>query len=100
MIDSVQKPPSAWKESGRKVLEVQTKHNPQEPVQGFQERESKSGTPAVAQLSPSHRYVDSLRSSHGDYEITPKPNEIVFSGIDFKSTKNVITKHHLDDSET
>lgn len=69
-------------------------------------KDTKSGLnlPA-ARLSPANRYIEwqettSLKSSQAEFEITPKPNEIVFTGVGFKPTKSVITKHHLDDTET
>ncbi len=47
-------------------------------------------------ISPSGSHI---KRSKLDYEITPKPNEIIPPPIDFSANRNFITRHHLDDSQ-
>jgi len=101
-----QRPPSAWKENLKKIPEIQSTPETQGHSQVSNEKDIRpSANQPAARLSPAHRYIEwqevgSLRSSQAEYQITPKPNEIVFTGVDFKASKSVITKHHLDDTET
>jgi hypothetical protein len=91
-----QKPPSARKEIEKRGSELRVSQL--ENIQENNSREQK-----LARQSPSNRYIEWQEGSIGtmkdEYGLTPKPNEIVFTGIETRGLKNTVTRHHLDDSQ-
>jgi len=95
-----QKPPSARKDIEKRGSELRVSQ-----LESIQEREDRmSREQNKGRLSPAHRYIEWQEGSVGptkdEYGLTPKPNEILFTGIEPKgSSKNIVTRHHLDGSQ-
>ena len=73
-------------------------------LESVQEKENRSSRDQkLARQSPANRYIEwqegSVGTTKDEYGLTPKPNEIVFTGLETRGIKNTITRHHLDDSQ-
>ena len=94
-----QKPSSARKEIEKRGAELRVSQ-----LESVQEKENRnSRDQRLARQSPANRYIEwqegSIGTTKDEYGLTPKPNEIVFTGLETRGHKNTVTRHHLDDSQ-
>jgi len=74
-------------------------------LENIQEKENRNNSrdQRLARQSPANRYIEwqegSVGTTKDEYGLTPKPNEIVFTGLETRGSKNTVTRHHLDDSQ-
>ena len=93
-IELTRKAPSTWRE-GEKNWHSNEGSYLSLKYRNLVERRANSNEPAPY---PEWWQTHQQRSSHTP-SITLKPNEIAFPKVNPKENQNIITRHHLDDTE-